>query len=38
MGTGKEEALNAAAKHNILEYVELYLFLVLAITYVNSLE
>ena len=38
MGTGKEEALNAAAKHNILEYGELFLFLLVAITYVNSLE
>ncbi len=38
MGTGKEAALNAAAKHNILEYGELFLFLMVAITYVNSLE
>lgn len=38
MGTGKEELLNAAAKHNILEYGELFLFLMVAITYVNSLE
>lgn len=38
MGTGKELALNAAAKHNILEYGELFLFLMVAITYVNSLE
>ncbi len=38
MGTGKEDALNAAAKHNILEYGELFLFLMVAITYVNSLE
>jgi Na+/H+ antiporter NhaD/arsenite permease-like protein len=38
MDTGKESALNAAAKHNILEYGELFLFLMVAITYVNSLE
>ncbi len=38
MGTGKEDALNAAAKHTILEYGELFLFLMVAITYVNSLE
>ena len=38
MGTGKEMALNAAAKHNILEYGELFLFLMVAITYVNTLE
>jgi len=38
MGTDKQDALNAAAKHNILEYGELFLFLMVAITYVNSLE
>ena len=38
MGTDKIEALNAAAKHNILEYGELFLFLMVAITYVNTLE
>lgn len=38
MGTGNEAALNAAAQHNILEYGELFLFLMVAITYVNSLE
>ena len=37
-GTGKEKALDAAAKFNILEYGELFLFLMVAITYVNSLE
>ena len=38
MGTGNEAALNAAAKHNILEYGELFLFLMVAITYVNALQ
>lgn len=38
MGTDKHDALNAAAKHNILEYGELFLFLMVAITYVNTLE
>jgi len=37
-GTGHDDALNAAAKHTILEYGELFLFLMVAITYVNSLE
>ena len=36
--TGHEAALNAAAKHTILEYGELFLFLMVAITYVNTLE
>ena len=38
MGTDKQDILNAAAKHNILEYGELFLFLLVAITYVNTLE
>ncbi len=37
-GTGHDDALNAAARHTILEYGELFLFLMVAITYVNSLE
>ncbi len=37
-GTGKEEVLDAAAKLTILEYGELFLFLMVAITYVNTLE
>ncbi len=37
-GTGKDDVLNAAAKHTILEYGELFLFLMVAITYVNTLE
>ena len=38
MGTGHDDALNAAARHTILEYGELFLFLMVAITYVNTLE
>jgi Na+/H+ antiporter NhaD/arsenite permease-like protein len=38
MGAGRDEALTAAAKHTILEYGELFLFLMVAITYVNSLQ
>ena len=38
LGTGKDEVLNAAAKHTIMEYGELFLFLMVAITYVNTLE
>ena len=38
VGTGKDDVLNAAAKHTILEYGELFLFLLVAITYVNTLE
>ncbi|MGI9465427.1 MAG: sodium:proton antiporter NhaD, partial [Aestuariivirgaceae bacterium] len=37
-GTGHDAALNAAAKHTILEYGELFLFLMVAITYVNTME
>jgi len=38
IGTDKQDLLNAAAKHNIMEYGELFLFLMVAITYVNALE
>jgi Na+/H+ antiporter NhaD/arsenite permease-like protein len=38
MGTGHDDVLNAAARHTILEYGELFLFLMVAITYVNSLQ
>ncbi len=38
IGTGHDAALTAAAKHTILEYGELFLFLMVAITYVNTLE
>jgi Na+/H+ antiporter NhaD/arsenite permease-like protein len=35
---GKGEAAEAAAQHMIMEYGELFLFLLVAITYVNTLE
>src|SRR5690606_2219201 len=35
---GQAEALEAAAKHVILDYGELMLFIVVAITYVNTME
>ncbi len=37
-GTGKEDMLDEVAKLTILEYGELFLFLMVAITYVNTLE
>ena len=38
MGTDKQELVTLAAEKNLLEYGELFLFLFVAITYVNSLE
>jgi Na+/H+ antiporter NhaD/arsenite permease-like protein len=35
---GTPEAAAAAAAHNLLEYAELFLFLLVAMTYVNTLE
>lgn len=35
---GMSEQANAAIKHNILEYAELFLFLLVAMTYVNAIE
>ena len=35
---GDSEIVHAAAKHNILEYAELMLFLLVAMTYVNAME
>ncbi len=37
-GQGKSEILEAAAKHVILDYGELMLFIVVAVTYVNTME
>ncbi len=37
-GTGKEELMADVARHTLMEYGELFLFLFVAITYVNSLE
>lgn len=38
MINGKTAVLEAAAKHTILEYAELMLFLIVAITYVNTMQ
>ena len=38
LGSGKQELVSAVAKHTMLEYGELFLFLLVAITYVNTLE
>jgi Na+/H+ antiporter NhaD/arsenite permease-like protein len=38
VGLGKSEVAEAAAQHIIFEYGELFLFLLVAITYVNTLE
>ena len=35
---GDSEIVHAAARHNILEYAELMLFLLVAMTYVNAME
>lgn len=35
---GMSDVANAAIKHNILEYGELFLFLLVAMTYVNAME
>jgi len=36
-GTGHADAINAAIRHNILEYAELMLFLLVAMTYINAM-
>lgn len=35
---GLSDAANVAIKHNLLEYAELFLFLLVAMTYINALE
>ena len=35
--TGHADAINAAVRHNILEYAELMLFLLVAMTYINAM-
>ena len=35
---GSQEAMHAALEHNLLEYVELLLFLLAAMTFINTLE
>ncbi len=38
LGTDKQDLVTAVSKHTLLEYGELFLFLFVAITYVNTLE
>jgi len=38
LGTGKQDLVKAIAGHTMMEYGELFLFLFVAITYVNTLE
>ncbi len=38
LGSGKQELVGGVARHTMLEYGELFLFLFVAITYVNTLE
>ena len=38
LGSGKEEMVGAMARHTLMEYGELFLFLFVAITYVNTME
>ncbi len=38
LGSGKQELVKAIAGHTMMEYGELFLFLFVAITYVNTLE
>ncbi|MHB8834250.1 MAG: sodium:proton antiporter NhaD [Candidatus Methylomirabilia bacterium] len=35
---GLSDAVNAAVRHNILEFAELFLFLLVAMTYINALD
>lgn len=37
-GLGESEALHTAIEHNLIEYAELFLFLLAAMTYINSLQ
>ncbi|MDG1156191.1 MAG: sodium:proton antiporter NhaD, partial [Litorivicinaceae bacterium] len=37
-GTGKEQLAEAAVRHNLLEFAELMLFLLVAMTYINAME
>jgi len=38
MGTGNEHVVENAIRHNILEFAELMLFLLVAMTYINAME
>ena len=37
-GTGMEQLAEAAVRHNLLEFAELMLFLLVAMTYINAME
>lgn len=37
-GRGMSHAAEEAARHNLLEYAELFLFLLVAMTYINTLQ
>ena len=37
-GSGQEHAVGVAIRHNLMEYAELFLFLLAAMTYVNALD
>ena len=37
-GSGQSHAVELAARHNLLEYAELMLFLLVAMTYINAME
>ena len=37
-GTGQEQLAEAAVRHNLLEFAELMLFLLVAMTYINAME
>lgn len=37
-GTGREQLAEAAVRHNLLEFAELMLFLLVAMTYINAME
>lgn len=36
--SGAQEAVNAAARHSIMEYAELFLFLLVAMAYINAMQ
>jgi NhaD family Na+/H+ antiporter len=38
MQSGAQEAVNAAARHSIMEYAELFLFLLVAMAYINAMQ
>ncbi|MCK5912571.1 MAG: sodium:proton antiporter NhaD, partial [Desulfuromusa sp.] len=38
IGIGDTHSAHAAIKHNLIEYAELFLFLLVAMTYINSMD